>query len=429
MAAVDYWSVAREEAQKGRTRFMLSLMPWVGLFLALGLLSLAPPQNWDPAVVGFSAFLAGVLVVLMCVDGYKRYNRYYQAHVLPNMLAHHTPLHCDPLGSVSMLALAPAGVLPGADHYKTGSYLRGEVEGHYVEVSALDLSRDKIVRKVRKVKEPVFRGAVFAFDLGGPVLPTDMHIFGSRARRTREMRKMKRGLHRMFSRGTGFGVRVWGGAGASGVMTPEVRLAIKELMRLVPHARIGLYGGRHMIVAVPYFNRFFRPAGLFVTPRRDPHMGRVLAVFSAVTKLGVTLGAQPLRVYRRDGSVMAGSPVVSPDGVSAGPVSKKKALDLSGAIDTDWLSTSMRHGFHAAMFGAGRLYGRLAPVRSRSSGFFRSVSREGLKTARDLGQMVAHTNFGERMLERVDQLKKKDSPVDEGKDLDTMRRFAQRDKD
>lgn len=441
MAAIEYWKPAHEEAVRGRYRFLLSLLPWAGVAVTAAILYLIPPPGWDPALIGFALAMSVLLLVLMIRDGYRRYQTYYQAHVLPQLVASHTPLRSDPRGGVSMFVLEPSRLFPGGEKIRTHAYLRGVVDDHLVELSALDMTRMKVIRKVRKVQKPVFSGAVFCFDLGSQVLPGDVQVFGSRARRPWAQRRLTRNLLRMPMSGTGFGVRVYGEMGTRKIWSPEAREALVALMKLVPNARVSFFDGRHMVVAVPRFHKFFKPAGIFLSPRRDPHMGRVLSVFRAITQLGVSLGAQPERVYSSYGYTESGMGRgrALPYPVQAGLPSVGDGHDESspfpGMVSSEktarWAQKSSAL-FQSGAYKLGRFWVQIAPLRERAGKTMKSVTREGVKTARDVGEMVRHTNAGERLLERLDRYKGRPSNDDKSReeaDLEAMRRFARRDDD
>ena len=286
MKSVEYWQSAKKYSINSKYKFLIESFLWIipSIFVIYMVI------NSDLFIVAMVS--ATVFSLLMIKDAYKRYQKRHQKHILPKLLGDEFPLQFDPSSGISLMVIEPSRLFPGAEKVNTKTYIRGHVAGFNIELSELDLTRLKIKRKVRKIQKPVFSGVCFAIDLGKPVCNGNIHIYGSRNRRTWKDIRLNRDLPRQIVFGTGFGVRLFGNLGTRKIWTSQARQELKKLMKLQPMARISIFNNRHMVVAIPYEKRMFKSAGVFFTPTKDPYIAKTINTMNQIARLSAALGGR-----------------------------------------------------------------------------------------------------------------------------------------
>ena len=286
---------ARLEKERAVARRRLALQ--VGLPLSVGvagsLVFWRPMLDQSPtgSVLFLGSALCAVFGVLSIKGALRRFDRHHQETVLPVVMGElGMDVACYADSTPSFLAINRSGVFPYAEQVRSGPLLVGRVDGVCVEAGGLVLTKQKIVRKVRKVQRKVFGGAVYMVDLGPGASPGDFVALGARGRWDRQARRKNKWFW-ISSKGLPMLSRVYGRVGTDPDLNETTWSALGRVLALHPRAVVSVQDRRHLVVAIRGRSSLFRAAAVFAPLARDARAARSVETMQAIGALGKALGA------------------------------------------------------------------------------------------------------------------------------------------
>ena len=254
----------------------------------------------------------------------------HQREVLPLLWrADGVEVHAHPHAEPPWVLLARSGLLPDAGPVvrplgaRRGAVLVGMVDGCPLEASEVILTREKIVRKVRKVQVPYARAAAIVIDLGPRAAFAPSWAVGLRAlRRSPDTGRARR----VRGPGMAWGGKAWSAPVGAPAWTGAAWEALADLLRQHPRASVALPDGRHLVVILAKGDRLFHPVSLWLPVARDARAAQAVALMRASARLARALGAGAGEDRPSfGGAPLGGAPTGGAPGIATGRLSPFEA--------------------------------------------------------------------------------------------------------
>lgn len=294
MTAYPWPALDNARGRALRLRAVRHLAP-VGLAgLAAGTALVAPASSLE-TWAALTAVLALSYAALDAPAAARSGRAAHQREVLPLLWrAEGVEVHAHPHAEPPWVLLARSGLMPSAGAVvrplgaRPGAVLVGMVDGCPLEASEVVLTREKIVRKVRKIQVPYARAAAVVVDLGPQAAFAPAWAVGlralSRAPTTGRARRVR-------GPGMAWGGKAWSALSGTPAWTGAAWEALADLLRHHPRASVALPDGRHLVVVLAKGDKLFHPVSLWLPVARDARAAQAVALMRSTARLARALGA------------------------------------------------------------------------------------------------------------------------------------------